>query len=273
MKKKTIYIILGSIFALGMIACLIKLGMILYQPKPVNTETKSTTETTEETAYTAPDESQAVIPTYTSVTTDETSPVYVCPVDFATLQSYNEDIYAWITIKDTNIDYPVVQAPNNDQFYLTHNSDEEYSSAGSIFSEHVYNSKDFEDPVTILYGHHMKSGAMFGNMQNDFTTDSFWDSKPVIEIYLPDRLLRYQVFAAVPYSNRHILHYNDFSDEDVYNSFFSDILSTHSMEARFHEEYAPEYGDKVLILSTCLIGNNSNRYLVMGKLVYDSSKE
>ena len=103
MKKKTIYIILGSIFALGMIACLIKLGMIMYQPKPVNTETKSTTETTEETAYTAPDESQAVIPTYTSVTTDETSPVYVSPVDFATLQSYNEDIYAWITIKDTNI--------------------------------------------------------------------------------------------------------------------------------------------------------------------------
>ena len=119
----------------------------------------------------------------------------------------------------------------------------------------------------------MKSGAMFGNMQNDFTTDEFWDAEPVIEIYLPDRLLKYQVFAAVPYNNRHILHYNDFSDEEVYNAFFSDIMSTHSMEARFHEEYAPEYGDKVLILSTCLIGNNSNRYLVMGKLVYDSSKE
>ncbi|WP_051688382.1 class B sortase [Butyrivibrio sp. AE2032] len=274
MKKKTVLTIIGCVFALGAVACIVRLAMILYQPKAVKTETMSTSsETTEETAYTAPDESQAVIPTYSSIETEPYQAEYHCPVDFDALQGFNEDIYAWIIIKDTNINYPVVQAPNNDKFYLTHNSDEEYSSAGAIFSEHVYNSRDFNDPVTILYGHHMQSGAMFGNLQNYCTTDEFWDGEPVIKIYLPDRMLKYQVFAAVPYSRYHILVYNDFSNEEVYTKFFDDIMSTHSMEARFHEEYAPVFGDKVVILSTCLIGNNSNRYIVLGKLVYDSSEQ
>ena len=274
MNKKTIYIIIGSVLALGAVLCIVKLVTILYEPKASLTATMSatdTTETEEETEYTAPDESLAIIPTYSTVATDATADVYVCPVDFEKLQGYNSDIYAWIYIKNTNIDYPVVQAPNDDSYYLTHNSDCDYSSAGSIFSEHQYNSKDFNDPVTVLYGHHMMSGAMFGYLQNYFTDDEFWDAEPVIEIYLPDRVLKYAVFATVPYESRHMLHYHDFTDEEVFTEFFDDIMATRSMEARFHEQYAPEAGDKVIALSTCLIGNRYKRFVVFGKLVYDSS--
>lgn len=270
--NKTAKIIIGCVLAGGAVFCIVKVAMMLYQPKPTVTATMSATTTTEETEYTAPDESAAVIPTYTSVTTVETTESYVSPVDFETLQAANADIYAWLKIEGTDISYPVVQAPNNDEYYLTHNSDEEYSSAGAIFSEHVYNGRDFTDPVTVLYGHHMMSGAMFGNLQKDFTNDELWDSEPVIEIYLPDRLLKFQCFAAVPYERRHILYYHDFTDEEVYTSFFEGVMSTRSMEARFHEKYAPEYGDRVIVLSTCLIGNNYNRFVVMGKLVYDSSE-
>ena len=275
--NKTVKIIIGSVLTLGAVACVVKLAMILYEPKPTLTATRSTTPetsaTTEETPYTAPDESKAVIPTYSSKTTTESSSdVYVCPVDFEYLQSVNDDIYAWIYCEGTDIDYPVVQSPNDDEFYLTYNSDGEYSSAGAIFTEHEYNSTDFTDPVTVIYGHHMSSGAMFGNMQEQFTDDEFWDSNPVIEIYLPDKVLKYQVFAAVPYGHYHILHYHDFSGEWAYEDFFEDIMDTHSMEARFHEEFAPEYCDRVIILSTCLIGNNYNRFTVMSKLIYDSSE-
>lgn len=275
--NKTVKIIIGCVLTLGAVACVVKLAMILYEPKPTLTATRLPTDTvptaTEETPYTAPDESKAVIPTYSSKTTTETSAdVYVCPVDFEYLQSVNDDIYAWIYCEGTDIDYPVVQSPNDDSFYLTYNSDGEYSSAGAIFTEHEYNDTDFEDPVTVIYGHHMSSGAMFGNMQEEFMDDEFWDTDPVIEIYLPDRVLKYQVFAAVPYGHYHILHYHDFDDEDVFEDFFDDIMDTHAMEARLHEEYAPEYGDKVIVLSTCLIGNNYNRFTVMAKLVYDSSE-
>lgn len=274
--KKAVKIIIGTVLTLGAVACVVKLATILYEPKPTLTATMAThrlTEaTTEETPYTAPDESAAVIPTYSSKTTETTAEGYVCPVDFDFLQSVNDDIYAWIYCEGTDIDYPIVQSPNDDEFYLTYNSDGEYSSAGAIFTEHEYNSKDFEDPVTVIYGHHMSSGAMFGNMQEQFTDDDFWDTNPVIVIYLPDRELRYQVFAAVPYGHYHILHYNDFSGEWAYENFFEQIMDTHDMEARFHEEFAPEYCDRVIILSTCLIGNNYYRFTVMAKLVYDSSE-
>ena len=117
----------------------------------------------------------------------------------------------------------------------------------------------------------MQSGAIFGNLQNDVTDDSFWDSDPEIVIYLPDRLLKYKLFAAVPYDRAHILYYHNFYDEETYDNFFNNILSIRSMDARFHEEYAPEYGDRVLMLSTCLIGDSYYRFIVMGKLVYDSA--
>ena len=274
--NKTAKIVIGCVLALGAIACGVKVATILYQPKATLTSTMATTTptttTTETTEYTDPDPSKAVTPTYTSATTEETAAVYVSPVDFEALQDVNEDIYAWIYIEGTDIDYPVCQSPTNDEFYLDHNSDGDYSSAGAVFSEHEFNGIDFSDPVTVLYGHHMSNGDIFGNLQVQFMEEEFWETDPVITFYLPDRELRYQVFAAVPYGHFHILYYHDFSDEEVYEDFFDEIMSTHAFEAMTHEEYAPEFGDKVIVLSTCLIGNNYNRYTVMGKLIYDSSE-
>ena len=265
MKKRTVYIITGTALALGAVFCIIKLAMMLYQPKASLTATMATSVDSAST-----EESSDAEPADPSEGTEDVS---VCPVDFEKLQGYNPDIYAWIRINNTNIDYPVVQSPGDDSFYLTHNSDREYSSAGSIFSEHEYNSKDFNDPVTVLYGHHMRSGEMFGNLQNYFTDIGFWNAFPVIHIYLPDRELRYAVFAAVPYNDAHMLHYNDFSNAEAYKDFFEKIMSTKSTEARFHEGDAPENGEKVIVLSTCLNGNRNNRFVVFGKLIYDSSAQ
>ena len=60
---------------------------------------------------------------------------------------------------------------------------------------------------------------------------------------------------------------NDFSDEEVFESFFSNVLAIRDMSARFNEKYAPQPGDKVLILSTCFAGNNTRRFLVMATLL------
>ena len=138
MKKRTVYIITGTALALGAVFCIVKLAIMLYQPKASLTATMATSVDRSST-----EESSDAEPADPSEGTED---VYVCPVDFEKLQGYNPDIYAWIRINNTNIDYPVVQSPKDDSFYLTHNSDREYSSAGSIFSEHEYNSKDFNDP-------------------------------------------------------------------------------------------------------------------------------
>ena len=270
---KTVKIIIGCVLALGAIFFGVKLAMTLYAPKPTLTATMSTSSTAsviEVVPASSTGDSKIVMPSYSTKNTTDNSE-YVCPADFEYLQSVNDDIYAWLHIEGMYVDFPVCQSPNDDTFYLSYNSDGDYSAAGAIFSEHEFNSKDFDDPVTILYGHHMGSRVMFGDLQEDISEESFWDTDPVITIYMPNRELRYQVFAAVPYSDEHILYYHDFSDPDVYESFFDDVFSTYSDAARFHEEYAPEYGDKVLMLATCLMGNHSRRFIVMGKLVYDSA--
>ena len=193
---------------------------------------------------------------------------YVSPVDFAALREINPDIWAWIEIADTNINYPFVQEPENDAFYMNHDSDRNWSGNGALFSEASCNTPDLRsDPVTLVYGHHMMSGAMFGFLERYFSDTAFFESHPEFTVYTPDAELRYGVFAAVPYPSEHILKNHDFSDDEEFESFFAEIFRIRALNARFNEDYAPEAGDRVLILSTCLASNNRNRYVVMAKLL------
>ena len=98
-------------------------------------------------------------------------------VDFADLQeNTNGDIYAWIHIPDTKIDYPVLQHPTDNSYYLNHNLDGSRGYPGCIYTED-YNKKDFTDPNTVLYGHNMKNGTMFAGLHNTGTA-SIWRSIP-----------------------------------------------------------------------------------------------
>ena len=266
MKKSTIYVICGVVCLAGAVFGGVKVFQSTYAPKNVQTELSEPVPTSTPTPV------PTVTPTPVPEATPEPTPTptpYVSPIDFGSLQAINSDICAWLVIDDTNIDFPVVQSQTDDTYYLNHNSDGNYSANGSIFSEHEFNANDFTDPVTILYGHHQWDGAMFGKLQQYFTDESFWQGDHTLKVYTPDGFLEYGVFAAVPYSGEHILYYHDFSDEYAFRGFFDNILSTRDLSAKFNETYAPEPGDHVLILSTCLISNNTNRFLVMGTLLSD----
>lgn len=193
---------------------------------------------------------------------------YESPIDFEELQKTNPDIYAWLRIEDTIIDYAVVQNPSRDEYYLTHNSDGAIDLNGAIFSQATYNSVDFEDPVTVLYGHNMKTGVMFGTLRASYTDPEFFDEHKQITIYTPEEELDFQVFAAVPYSDELIPYEHDFTDEKEYNNFFDGVFNIRDLSARYDEENKPVYGDRVLILSTCISGTDQ-RFLVMASLKSD----
>ena len=89
------------------------------------------------------------------------------PVDFDELQAMNPDIYAWVTIPDTDISYAVLQRAGEEEYYSKHSENGAYYSGGSIFSQD-YNQKDFSDPMTVLYGHNLRNGRMFAQL-NDFS--------------------------------------------------------------------------------------------------------
>lgn len=271
MKKSTIYAVCGVVLLAGAVFSGVQVFRGLYAPKTVETELSEPVEA----ASPSPEPTPTPTPAPTAVEeqatpTPEPTPTptpYISPIDFESLQRKNSDIYAWLEIDDTNISYPIVQDPDDETFYLNHNSDRAYSANGAIFSEAIYNRTDLTDPVTILYGHHMRDGAMFGKLQQYYSDASFFADHGIIRVYTPEATLEYGVFAAIPYSSSHILYYNDFTDPEVFETFFDAIFNVRELGANFNEEYAPAVGDRVLILSTCLIGNNTRRFLVMATLL------
>lgn len=189
---------------------------------------------------------------------------YPCPIDFSSLKNINPEIYAWLDIPNTNISHAVLQSDSDDAFYLSHDEYKNTSKNGILFTEKTYNSTDFNDPVTIIYGHCRISGEIFGELQKYYSGDV--SNIKTIDVYTPECLLEYTVFAAVPFSNKHLLYYYDFNDTTVFNDFFRYILAKRDMGSYTDRSVSFSEGDKVLILSTCLKGNISKRYLVAAKL-------
>ncbi len=190
------------------------------------------------------------------------------PIDFDSLQKNNEDIYAWIEIPNTQVNYPIVQAwEESDSFYLDHNIDKKYDINGSIYTEKL-NSLDFEDPNTLIYGHNMLDGSMFQNLHK-FRNRKFFDENRYIFIYTKGHILKYEIFAAYKSDDRHILNSYDFSDEQVYADYLKFAQNPKSLEVNTRDcEITTD--DRIITLSTC-IGNEKNyRYLVQGVLIDDT---
>lgn len=249
MNKKRIYQIIFSISCIVIVICAAILTK-LYLPQRDNTsQYKKETEvlsTNKETETELPDN----------------------PIDFSSLQQTNSDVYSWIEIPDTNIDYPVVQAnkDEDDLFYLDHNIDKKYEFAGMIFSQKK-NSKSYQDPVTVLYGHDMKNGSMFRDLHK-FEEKEFFDSHDTIYIYTPGHILTYKIISAYVYDNRHILNTFNFYMEEDLMEYFDSILEPKSMTCNVRAGASLSADDKILTLSTCT-SSDSQRYLVQGVLTND----
>lgn len=188
------------------------------------------------------------------------------PVDFEALQEMNPDIYAWITIPGTQIDYPVLQSSTDNSYYLNHSAEKKESVSGAIFSEN-YNSKEFDDYITVLYGHNMKNGTMFRGL-HQYTDRGFLQENREIIIYLPDAVLKYEIFAAYLTDDRHILFYYDQGKtEDNRKAFINDILSHRTMESSLDTDAPVDTDSKILTLSTCHKAGKDKRYVVQAYLV------
>ena len=199
-------------------------------------------------------------------TESEEAPPEEGAIDFEYLKTLNEDIYAWITVPGTIIDYPILQHPTDDSYYLHHNLDGSYGYPGCIYTESL-NTKDFEDPNTVIYGHNMKAGTMFAELHK-FEDGEFFSANDEVVIYLPEKTLHYQIFAAYIYDDRHLLYSFDFSDEDVYASYLKSIYDIRDMNANINREITVTEENKIVTLVTCMPGeaNAEKRLLVQAVL-------
>lgn len=208
--------------------------------------------------------------TVTEEETTQTEPEeYVCPVDFASLQQKEcADIYAWIKIPDTKIDYPIVQHPEDNTYYLTHTIDGTYGYPGAIYTE-LYNHTDFSDTMTVIYGHNMKDGSMFRDLYK-FMDKEFFDSHEDFSIYLPDREIKYKVFGAYVTNDQRILIWNDFSDKEMFQyelEIRQEKEETDTDHIRRDLEVSSD--DRYVVLETCLDNNTKQRYIIIAKEIQE----
>ena len=135
--------------------------------------------------------------------TVQSEPAEEIPVDFGELQAINPDVYAWITVPGTKVDYPIAQRAGDREFYLHHNINGAYEFAGMIYTED-YNTTDFTDANTVIYGHNMHNDTMFTTLHY-FEDRDFFDQHSEVIIYTPDDVLHYTIFAAYAYDSRHLM--------------------------------------------------------------------
>lgn len=165
----------------------------------------------------------------------------------ASLIDINSDVVGWLKVNNTNIDYPVVQAKNND-YYLKHNLYNEQDKNGWIFMDYR-NSLYNMDDNTIIYGHNMYySGVMFGTLSRAYKKD--WYSNPENQVISFDTMyesMQYQIVSIYKVSKTTDYLKTYFADEEEYNKYVQMILgrSIHDFEIDV------QYGDKILTLSTC----------------------
>ena len=191
------------------------------------------------------------------------------PVDFNKLKKANPDIYAWINIEGANVDYPILQRKDDNSYYLQRTVDGKRSVYGSIYTEN-YNTKDFSDFNTLIYGHNMKNGTMFGSLKK-FRDASFFEKNRYINIYMENRVLKYEIFAACTWDNKHILVNRNFDLLENRTAYLEEIFAVRDMNSQISRDIEVTAQDKIITLSTCM-NNKNKRFLVSGVLVYDSEK-
>lgn len=176
-------------------------------------------------------------------------------VEFEKLKDKNPDIFAWIKVKGTSIEYPIVQAKDN-LYYLTHSLDKNYNSAGWIFADYR-NKIDGTDKNLVIYGHNRRDGSMFGTLK-DVLKKEWYDTleNQYITFETEEKTEIYQVFSVYQIKLEDYYIKTDFNNDKEFEEFISTIKSRSIKN--FENEVTKD--DNIITLSTC---GNDNRYRVV----------
>lgn len=178
----------------------------------------------------------------------------------SSLAQKNPDLYGWITVEGTNINYPLVQGDDND-YYLNHAYTGDYLPIGSIFVDYRNNTSITKNYNTVIYGHNITSGAMFHDVEKFKDAENF--NSLYVVIYTMDGIFYYEPFSI--YDTRYDYQYfrTSFTSADDFIAFAEEVRDNSKLEkdVEFTEN------DRILTLSTCTNGAFYARYALHARLV------
>ena len=177
----------------------------------------------------------------------------------AELQAINPDVLGWLTIDDTHIDYPVVIG-ETDMEYVNKDVYGDFALSGSIFLDSD-NARDLSDTYTLVYGHHMDNGAMFGDVVEFVNTDYF-ESHPSGTLYLPDATYTIEIFACVQVDAFDSMVYDPLAQEGDVSELLH-YVDEIAVQSRY---IGVQPTDKVIGLSTCAEAETNGRVVIFGRL-------
>lgn len=187
---------------------------------------------------------------------------------YAKLYEQNHDFVGWISIEDTNIDYPVVHCPNNEQKYLRKNFYGEYALAGTPF---MAGACDPMKPSTnlIIYGHNMQDNTMFGGL-SDYADQSFYEAHKIIRFDTIYDIHHYEVIAAFhttvqSSTGQKLYNFIMASSEEKLN----DVMQSVRKDSEIETNFDATMNDHFLTLSTCDDSGaaTGHRFLVVAKQI------
>ncbi len=183
--------------------------------------------------------------------------------EYGELFLQNPDMVGWIKIEGTNINYPVMQTPNEPNFYLKHNFEKEYSDLGT-----PYVQEDCDIAVSdnlVIYGHHIKGQKMFGALE-EYKSQSFYEEHKTVQFDTLTQHNEYEViavFKTVAYSSEGFRYYDfvNAENEDEFNAYVGKCKEL----ALYDTSVTAEYGDRLITLSTCEYSTQNGRLVVVAK--------
>jgi sortase B len=177
------------------------------------------------------------------------------------LQKINPDVCAWLTVDDTNIDYPVVQGKSNLE-YVNQAVDKSFSLSGSIFLDYR-NSNDFSDCYSLIYGHHMDGEVMFGEIPY-FMKSDYFESHTTGTVFTPEHTYYLKWFACIKTDayNTKIYNPSAYTDQKSMSEFLVYIKSI----AVQYRDIGVSSTDRIVALSTCEAATTNGRVILVGRI-------
>lgn len=207
-----------------------------------------------------PDEAKETTELRNSEDTDEESnaPALTVRHDIPLLVSQNSDCIGWLSIENTAVDYPVMHTPDRPQKYLRRNFYQQYSDSGVPFLDYRCT---LDSDNLIIFGHNMRNGTMFSSLK-EYLNDGRLSSNPTILLETEDGAHVFTIFAVACVDKLDSWYsFINAESEDAFNEAVQRIVRN----AYYTNGDVPEYGDRLLTLSTCYGSTRSSRLIIIAR--------
>lgn len=266
MKKKfSVYTVLIVLFTVVFLGSATMLGIYWFQGQTQENRYEELSELLPTAARPLPPAEGENLPEATQPETVTLDGRQILP-RFLQLYQLNSHIVGWLQIPGTKVDYPVMQTPEDPEYYLKRNFDKKSSSRGCLFAQAEADVFSPSDNVTI-YGHHMKDGSMFGAL-DQYKKKAFFEENPYLYFDTLEGNHTYQILAVfkTTVSVDEGFHYHEFVEADDREEF--DAYVSRCKELAFYDTGVDAvYGDKLITLSTCEYSQTNGRLVVVAKRV------